>query len=70
MADNGERKTCFLIGPIGAEGSEERIKADWLLKGIVKPALENEEYGYKVTRADEIAEPGSITDQVITSVGA
>ena len=68
MADKAEKKTCFVIGPIGAEGSEERTKADWLLKAIIKPALEEEGFGYKVTRADEIAEPGSITDQVIAAV--
>lgn len=61
-------KSCFVIGPIGEPGSEHRKLADWLLKGIVKPVLESERFGYRVTRADECPDPGSITDQIITSV--
>lgn len=67
MATDKEKK-CFVIGPIGAEGSPERADADWLLQGIVKPALENDPFNYHVQRADEIAEPGSITDQIIGAV--
>lgn len=59
---------CFLIGPIGGEDSDERIHSDWVCDGIVKPVLENEPFDYKVTRADEIAEPGLITDQIIISI--
>lgn len=61
-------KTCFVIGPIGEPGSEHRKLADWLLRGIVKPVLESEPFGYSVSRADECPDPGSITDQIITSV--
>lgn len=39
MADKAEKKTCFVIGPIGAEGSPERTNADWLLKAIIVPAI-------------------------------
>lgn len=63
----GAQKNCFVIGPIGEPGSEYRRLADWLLKGIVKPVLE-ERFSYKVTRADECPDPGSITDQIINSV--
>jgi hypothetical protein len=64
----GDRKSCFVIGPIGEAGAEHRRVADWLLKGIVKPVLENEPFGYEVTRADECPDPGSISDQIITAV--
>ncbi len=67
MAVEKEKK-CFVIGPIGEERSPERADADWLLQGIVKPALENDPFNYRVQRADEIAEPGSITDQIIGAV--
>lgn len=60
-------KTCFLIGPIGDEGSEERRTADWLLKGVVKPVLENEPFKYRVQRADEFSDPGMITEQALTA---
>jgi hypothetical protein len=61
-------KTCFVVGPIGGPNTPIRNAADWLLKGIIKPVLEAEEFGYSVTRADEIADPGEITDQIIDAV--
>src|SRR5262249_11205482 len=32
-------KHCFVIGPIGDEGSPERGHADWLLDDIILPVL-------------------------------
>lgn len=58
-------KTCFVIGPIGEEGSSARNAADILLRYVIKAGLEP---GYGVTRADEISRPGMINDQVITSI--
>lgn len=59
-------KLCFVVGPIGDEGSETRIKANWLLKAIIKPVLEPR--GYIVKRADEMPVPGNIDTQVINTV--
>ena len=59
-------KTCFCIAPIGQDGSEERKRSDQVLRYVIKEALEPK--GYTVTRADEIASPGSITTQVIESI--
>ncbi len=56
-------KTCFVIAPIGDEGSETRRRSDQVLTHVVKPAAK--ECGYDATRADEISEPGIITSQVI-----
>jgi hypothetical protein len=56
-------KACFVIAPIGAEGSEERERSDQVLQHIICPACE--ECGYQATRADRISEPGLITSQVI-----
>ena len=67
-SESAKSKTCFIIGPIGPKGSDVRRNADWLLYWI-RPVLE--ELGYTVIRADEIDEPGTITDQVINlTVGA
>jgi hypothetical protein len=63
-----ERPLCFVVGPIGKEGSSERKHADLLLNAIVKQVLEGEEFGYKVKRADEDADPGMIGDRVITDI--
>ncbi len=62
------RPTCFVIGPIGEEGSDTRRQADCLLIRIIKPTLESDEFGYRVIRADDIDDPGLISDQVITLV--
>lgn len=56
-------KTCFVIAPIGDEGSETRRRSDQVLTHIIKPATK--ECGYEALRADEISEPGIITSQVI-----
>ncbi len=59
-------KTCFVIAPIGAEGSEVRIRSDQVLKHIISPAAQ--ECDYEAIRADQISEPGLITSQVIQHV--
>ncbi|MCA1452196.1 hypothetical protein I6F35_03065 [Bradyrhizobium sp. BRP22] len=59
---------CFVVGPIGKEGTPERKHADLLLNAIIKHVLENNEFGYKVRRADEDADPGMIGDRVIADI--
>lgn len=62
--DNNTRKRkCFVIGPIGNDGSEIRNRADYLLECIIKPALTD--LDYEVFRADEVDDPGTISDRLI-----
>jgi hypothetical protein len=63
MANNGENRICFVIAPIGEEGSETRVRSDQVLQHIITPAAEVR--GYEVVRADKISEPGIITSQII-----
>jgi hypothetical protein len=63
MAD---RPVCFVIAPIGKDGSEARIRSDKVLKHIIGPVAE--ECGYEAIRADKISEPGMITTQVINHI--
>lgn len=56
-------KICFVIAPIGDEGSEPRRRSDQVLNHIIAPAAE--ECGYATIRADKISEPGIITSQII-----
>lgn len=56
-------KECFVICPIGSEGSEARERADKLMEHIIEEALGD--FDYTPVRADQITEPGSITNQVI-----
>jgi hypothetical protein len=61
-------KLCFVIGPIGKDGSQERKHADLLLYLVIKHVLEVDEFGYKVRRSDEDANPGMIGDRVISDI--
>ena len=65
MADNSE-KICFVIAPIDKPGSDIRKRSDQVLEHIIRPVVES--CGYKAVRADEIAEPGIITNQIIRHV--
>ncbi len=64
------RKTCFVISPIDKPGSPVRERADTLLDYIIKPVLEADGLGFSVERADEIQQPGLITQQVMERVVA
>lgn len=58
-----KQKICFVISPIGEEGSETRERSDQVLKHIITAPVE--QLGYTVIRADKISEPGIITTQII-----
>ena len=60
------KKTCFVIAPIGEPDSSTRRRSDQLLRHIIRPAVEAK--GYTAIRADDISEPGIITSQVIQHV--
>ena len=55
--------TCFIISPIGQPGSDTRRRADQTYKHIIAAAVEP--LGYECLRADEIASPGLINEQVM-----
>jgi hypothetical protein len=59
-------KTCFVISPIGDEGTDYRKHADLVLSSLIEPALKS--LGLTAVRADKISIPGMITGQVIDHV--
>lgn len=61
-----KEKVCFVICPIGDEGSETRERSDLTYEYIIKPVVE--EFGYSLNRADFIKESGMITSQIIDQV--
>ena len=62
-AETSTLKQCFIVPPLGMDGSEIRRKADGVIQAVLKPVLE--ELGYRVIAPHEIDNPGSITQQVI-----
>lgn len=61
---NAATESCFVIRPIGEEGTDERKHADDRFEHLIKPACLS--CGYKeVVHAGEIAAPGMITRDVI-----
>jgi hypothetical protein len=56
-------KTCFVISPIGKEGSAERRRSDDMFTHVLEPAAKAS--GYKAVRADKMSTPGIITNQII-----
>lgn len=66
MSKEERAKVCFVIAPIGAEGSADRLRSDQVLKHIIGPSVK--ECGYEPIRADHISEPGLITSQVIQHI--
>jgi hypothetical protein len=62
------RQLCFVVGPIGHDGSLERRHSDLLLNTVIKNALQSEEFSYVVKRADEDTDPGLIGDRVVSDI--
>jgi hypothetical protein len=60
------QRRCFLISPIGEEGSEVRQHADDVFDFIVKPAMDK--FGIAVIRSDRLHEPGSISEQMFREI--
>lgn len=56
-------KTCFIVCPIGNEGSETRKNSDKLLKHILKPVCDKN--GFDCVRVDELNDSNSLTDTII-----
>jgi hypothetical protein len=56
------KKVCFFITPIGHANSPERKRANDIQKFILSKVLSPK---FKILRADELPQPGSISHQVI-----
>jgi hypothetical protein len=59
-------RRCFVISPIGAEGSAIREHSDDVFDYIIKPAME--ECGVEAARSDHLTQPGKITDQMFREI--
>jgi hypothetical protein len=59
-------RRCFVISPIGAEGSPVRRHADDVFDYLIKPAAE--ECGLDAIRSDHLHEPGRISEQMFREI--
>ena len=66
MADMGEVRKCFIVTPIGPEGSTTRRATDGVIDSVILPVLE--ELGFDSDVAHRICETGSITKQAIARI--
>ena len=56
--------SCFVIAPIGKDGTDVRKRSDNLFKFVIAPAATAAGFS-KLFRADHLDHPGSITHQVL-----
>lgn len=63
-----ERKKCFVVSPIGKEGSAIRSDADKLLAHIITPPLECA--GYQVERSDNIRDIDRIDETILDKLAS
>ena len=58
-----DKKTCFVVCPIGDDNSETRKRSDIILKHIIKPVCE--QFGYEVVRVDQLKTVDRIDHTII-----
>jgi len=63
VPQNRAKKICFFITPIGKADSKERKRAGQVQRYILNEVLKPK---FKIVRADELPQPGSITHQIIS----
>lgn len=66
MLENPKDKVCFVICPIGEEGSPTRDQSNKVFRHLITPPAQ--QAGYTPKRADHLDRPGIITSQVIEHV--
>lgn len=64
--DSKEKKKCFIITPIGNEGSEIRKKADGIIDAVIEPVLNDLDFDILIPH--KMNNPGSITTQIIDQI--
>lgn len=61
-------RTCFIVSPIGNEGTEIRNRADKLFKFIIKPVCEK--CDFEAVRVDQLNNSDSITNTIIEQLSS
>ena len=61
-----DKKTCFVVSPIGPKDSDVRKNANDVYDLVIEPALEK--YDFEIIRADKISAVTSITSEIVELV--
>ena len=56
---------CFVVSPIGEQGTERFETFRHVLERLIRPAVEESSAGLRVIRADDIHRPGSFIRDVL-----
>jgi len=68
LKESKNSNKCFVISPIGKEGTENYDRFKEVLDYIIKPAIENSDHDLEVIRADEINKTGSLIKDILTNI--
>lgn len=63
--ESDDERFCFFVTPLGSDGSEVRGRADEL-QTLIEEVVAS--HNLRVVRADQIGEPGMITDQIVRAI--
>ena len=63
-----EEMICFVISPIGKEGTEKFKEFKEVLQYIIKPAFEESNFKFSVIRADDINRSGSFIKDILENI--
>jgi hypothetical protein len=58
-------KICFVISPIGTEGTEVRQRFREILEHVIRPAFSDAEFSMEVIRADDIKKPSAFIRDIL-----
>ncbi len=68
IIEKDDSKNCFVITPIGKEGTEKYQQFKEILDFIFKPAIEKNSIGFNVIRADDINKTGSFLKDILENI--
>ena len=59
---------CFVISPIGKEGTKQHTEFKEVLEYIIKPAFDESDYKFSILRADDINRTGSFIKDILENL--
>lgn len=63
-----EENICFIISPIGREGTDIHTRFMEVYRYVIRPAIDNSGYTIRLIRADEISRTGSFIKDILENI--